>query len=198
VLPAPQAATPRLSDVPQTTAWLLMTTPARRPGVVEAREDVTLRDRGWWRAGDGSISVRVRKSFWSKLRQHESGGVLIVEGEPGQPVQLDVQNQSGRRIEVVIDWNGADVSGQAGFPKDRIGLQLEPGETKTLKPLALGCVADAVAMLRNDPSLQAGVARLSVFNCSGKPSPMVRSTVAQGPRTPHYQSRHQARDYEYR
>ncbi len=196
--PVSQHGNPRLSDVPQTTAWLLMTAPGGLPAVVTAREDVTLRDRGWWRAGDGTISARVRKSFWSTLRQHESGGVLLIEGQPGQQVQLDIRNDSSRRIEVVIDWNGADPSGQTGFPKDRSGVILDPGEMKTLKPLTLGNVADANAMLRHEPALQNGVARLSVFNSAGKPPAIFRSTAGRDPRSTPYQTSHPARDYEYR
>lgn len=196
--PAPAALFARLSEVPQTTAWLLMSTPAMRPAVVSAREDVTVRDRGWWRAGDGSISVRVRRDFWRTLPQYESGGVLVVEGAPGQQVQMDVKNHLGRKVEVVIDWNGADLKGQPGFPVERTGLVLAPGETKVVKPLALGSVADTAAMLRHQPTYQHGVARLTVYTSADKTRSKPLPTPSHATRTPQYQAQPHSRDYEYR
>jgi hypothetical protein len=192
--------TERHTTSPRTTAWLLMATAASRPLLAAAREDVTVRDRGWWRAGDGSLSVRLRRSIWQALPCYESGGLLIVEGTPGETVQLDLRNNTAHRMEVVVDWNGQDTNGQLGFPTQRKGHWIDPGQTFTLKSLTLGSAVTANPMLQHEPAAQDGVARLTVFTASAAPSAMrpVRVSHRHQHQVPVSSTPSAARDYEYR
>lgn len=206
-IPSP-GGMPRASVVPQTTVWLLMTTPEMLPALVQERQDFSSRHQGWWRAGDGTLSVRIRSTFWKSFRTHECGGVLLVEGKAGKPVRLKVRNELDRRVEVVVDWNGADIKGQKGFPFQRAGLVLQAGETKLIKtrvgadgkvmPLDYQCIPDVKALLRHQPAYQPGVIRLTSFLSADKVRFQPRSVHPMPTKTPQHTGQPRARDYEYR
>lgn len=199
---------PRASVVPQTTAWLLMTTPEALPALIQEREDLSSIHQGWWRAGDGTISVRIRSSFWKGFRTHECGGVLLVEGTAGKPARLSVRNNLDRRVELVIDWNGSDLLGGKGFPFERAGIVLAPGETKVIRtrtgtdgkpvPLEYQTIPDVKALLRHQPAYQPGVIRISSFLSAEKVSRQLRPVHAAPTKTPQYTGQPRLRDYEYR
>ena len=164
---------PRASTVPQTTAWILQVKPTMLNELIATQEDLSARNRGWWRAGDGSLAVKVKTAKGRSLRSHECGGVLITETDVAKGCRLQLRNMLDRRIEVVADVQGQDLFGQPGFPNQRRGVVLLPGQIKTIKtmtdakgnavPLACDVIRDVQVSFRHDPAHQPGVIRLSVF-----------------------------------
>jgi len=206
-IPSPSGM-PRSSLVPQTTAWMLLTAVGDSREVIEAREDLAAKLPGWWRAGDGSISVKLKTAKGRTIRGQECGGVYVGEANPERGARLLIKNMTDRRIEVVVDWHGRDLLGQGGFPFQRKGLVLRAGQAITIRdgvdpagkaiPLPCTVITDHETLMRHDPASLPGVVRLSVFQSTDRiqNTPTINHRLPAGAAQRAAEPR--ARSYEYR
>jgi len=206
-IPSPSGM-PRTSLVPQTTAWMVLTAIGDSSKVIEAREDLAAKLPGWWRAGDGSISVKLKTAKGRTIRAQECGGVYVGEANPELGARMLIKNMTDRRVEVVVDWLGHDLLGQAGFPFQRKGLVLKAGQTITVRdglglggkalPLPCNVITDHETLMRHVPASLPGVVRLSVFQSTDR----IRNTPTINHRLPagaaQREAEPRARSYEYR
>ena len=176
---APAAAHhfPRASEVPVTTAYVMMVTPESLPSFLAAKEDVARPAGRWWRAGDGSISIRVSTASGRTLRGVECGGILFVPGKPGEPVQVHLHNERDLPAEATLSVHHADLIDGQKPSTLKPGIHLDPHSTQRIDarfdstygkavPLLFMPVASPQGLLRHDLAAQQGVIRVAVHAAS--------------------------------
>jgi hypothetical protein len=197
--PRPEVLTARASTVPQTTAFMLITAPGEGQTVRDVREDVSRRDRGWWRAGDGSLALKVRTDKGKSLRTYECGGVLIAElPKEATGLRVYVKNLRNRLLDVVVDAQGQDVFAQEGLLVERRGVLINPNQVMPLrsvkaqdgsaKAIPADTLKDVLALAHYKPERQPGVLRFTAFYGAPEESARAQRIRLHEPR----------RSYEYR
>lgn len=168
---------PRASEVPVTTAYVVMVPPESLPSFLAAKEDVARPVGRWWRAGDGSISIRLSTAAGRTLRGVECGGILFVPGKPDEPVQLHVHNQRDLAAEATVSVHHADLIDGQKPSTLKPGFHLDPHSTQRIRarfdsssgkavPLLFTPVASPQGLLRHDLAAQQGVIRVAVHAAS--------------------------------
>ena len=101
-----------------------------------ARAQVTLQDdyslpvRGLRRVGDGSLSVGLRGLRGGFMRGQECGGILFLEGRPGQQYMLALKNETHAPLEIAVGSGGRDWLSDGPFAVNGPGFVLKPLETR--------------------------------------------------------------------
>lgn len=186
---------PRAAETPVTTIHLVMVTPESLPAFLSAREDVARPVGRWWRAGDGSISLRLSTGNGRTLRGVECGGVLFVPGKPGDRVQLHVHNERDLPVEATISAHHTDLPDGREPSTLKPGIHRDPHSTQKIHarldalagtpvPMRFQPMATPQGLLRHDLAAQQGVIRVAVHAASKgiKPQrlqPIMPRTVPQ-------------------
>jgi hypothetical protein len=186
---------PRASETPVTTVHLVMVTPESLPAFLSAREDVARPVGRWWRAGDGSVSLRLSTANGRPLCGVECGGVLLVPGKPGEALRLHVHNERDLPAEATISIHHADLRDGRAPSTLKPGIHLDPHSTQKISarfdathgravPLEFTPMSSPRGLLRHDLAAQQGVIRVALHAASRwiKPQrlqPIMPRTVPQ-------------------
>ncbi len=142
--------------------------------------DVVVPARRRTRFGNGMISLSFLDARGGRLPAVECGGHLVVEGNPGQPWQLLVENETDIPLEILPSADGLDL--ETGAPSDlsRRGRIVPPrGETTfstragaegRAEPLTFSAIVDAGAIHRVHTGGTHGSIVVAVFMQPGQDS----------------------------
>lgn len=187
----------------------MLVTPETLPAFLTAKQDVQRRVGRWWRAGDGSVSLRVSTANGRTLSGIECGGVLFVPGKAGDPIRVQVHNERDLPIETVISMHHADLLDGHAPSTIKPGIRIDPHTTQKISaqfdaksgqavPLTFQPVAITDGLFRSDLASQTGVIRVAVHSSSKwlKPLRFIPPTNPRSPPMPVTQRT--SLPYEYR
>lgn len=79
--------------------------------------------------GNGSIEMGVQDADGRWIETMESGGTLVLAGQPGAGYRLVIRNRSRSPLELRVRVDGRDVLSGKASAWDHVGVELAPGET---------------------------------------------------------------------
>jgi hypothetical protein len=148
---------PDIAAVSKTSVHLMLSTPAMQTDLIREQGDVAVRASRWWKAGDGSVSLRLVDSKGHTLRGVQCGGRLFIAGTPGDHSKVLVRNELDIPMTVDVSVHGGSIQ----------KLSLAPHASSEL-PFEFQTVSGVDAIHRYDGGQQRGVIDVDVFPCAAR------------------------------
>jgi hypothetical protein len=111
---------------PQLLVRAFYGTPEEVQALLAELGDVVRPVRRWARQGNGAVSMRFVDERGQALRTVESGGHLIVEGQPGQAYAIRVRNETDVILEVLPMVDGLDLESGLAADLGKAGKRVGP------------------------------------------------------------------------
>lgn len=167
-------------ETPQMLVRVFYGTPEKVGAILEELGDVARPVRRWARQGNGAVSIRFVDERGRTLRTVESGGQLLVEGQPGQVYAMEVRNETDVVLEMLPMVDGLDLETGLEADLSRMGRQVGPrqetifGSCGTVDGKGEGLrfreVAGQTAVHRRSPTGTVGSILVAVFIGKGSDS----------------------------
>lgn len=167
-------------ETPQLLVRSYYGTPDQVKALVTELGDVVRPVRKWARQGNGAVSLRFVDEQGRSLRTVESGGHLVVEGQPGQAYAIRIRNETDVKLEVLPIVDGLDLetgleaelrrAGKMLGPRDDVAFGGRSGTGGKEEVLRFRGGEGVTALHRWNPSGTVGSVVLAIFVGQGEDS----------------------------